>query len=217
MRAKANRDLIVKAFVASNKQEEIITIQPNKTSKITCKEKGISIKPLTLRLVRVDLKNEVEVLITNLTDLDKYDVSLFKLLYHLRWGVEENYKRLKQWVEIEIFSGKSALSIQQDFYEKIVATNLTALMAIAAQKTADKVTKKLKLKYQINFAQTLSKMKHRIVQLILQANNDIILLVYRMIRYISKTIESVRDGRAAPRRLKKIKNDIHFTAYKSAL
>ncbi len=45
-----------------------------------------------------------------------------------------NYKRLKQWVEIENFSGKSVLSIQQDFYAKIVASNLTALMEIAAQK-----------------------------------------------------------------------------------
>ena len=34
----------------------------------------------------------------------------------------------------ENFSGKSALSVQQDFYAKIVASNLTALMAMAAQK-----------------------------------------------------------------------------------
>jgi hypothetical protein len=66
-------------------------------------------------------------------DSEKYDVSLFKSLYHMRWGIEENYKRLKQWVEIENFSEKSALSVQQDFYAKIVAANLTALMAMAAQ------------------------------------------------------------------------------------
>jgi len=47
------------------------------------------------------------VLITNLMDSDKYHVGLFKSLYHLRWGIEENYKRLKQWLEIENFSGKS--------------------------------------------------------------------------------------------------------------
>jgi hypothetical protein len=33
----------------------------------------------------------------------------------------------------------------------------------------------------------------------------------------SKTIEAVRDGRSAPQRLKDIKNDIHFPAYKSSL
>jgi len=46
----------------------------------------------------------------------------------LRWGIEENYKRLKQWLEIENFSGKSVLTIKQDFYAKIVAENLTTLV-----------------------------------------------------------------------------------------
>jgi hypothetical protein len=52
----------------------------------------------------------------------------------LKDDIEENYKRLKQWVEIENFSGKSVVSVQQDFYAKMVASNLTALMEIAAQK-----------------------------------------------------------------------------------
>lgn len=78
--------------------------------------------------------NEVEVLITNLVDSEQYDVSDFKSLYHLRWDVEENYKWLKQWVEIENFAGKSALSVQQDFYAKIVSTNLTGLMTMESQK-----------------------------------------------------------------------------------
>jgi len=217
MRAKTNKDLIVKQFIESNEKERIVTIKPNKPSIKTCREKGIPTAPIRLRLVRVDLDNEVEVLITNIMDSLKYDASVFKSLYHHRWGIEENYKRLKQWVEIENFSGKSALSVQQDFYAKIVAANLTALMAMAAQKTVTKETKQSKLAYQINFSQALSKMKHRMVALILQANNDISLFIYRTISYISKTIEAIRHGRSAPRKLKNIKNDIHFSAYKSAL
>jgi len=156
-------------------------------------------------------------LITNLIDPDKYDVKLFKPLYHLRWGIEENYKRLKQWVEIENFSGKSALSVQQDFYAKVVASNLTSLMVNASQKIVKKETAELKLKYRINFAQALSKMKHRIVQLILNYKLGIRRLIERTLSYMSRTIESVRPGRMAPRKLKNIKNDIHFPAYKSAL
>lgn len=132
MRAKANKNLLVKEFIESNKKEDVVMFIPNNPSKRTCREKNIPIAPIKLRLVRVELKNEVEVLITNLLDSDKYDVSVFKSLYHLRWGIEENYKRLKQWVEIENFSGKSALSVQQDFYAKIVASNLTSLMVNAA-------------------------------------------------------------------------------------
>jgi hypothetical protein len=107
--------------------------------------------------------------------------------------------------------------VQQDFYAKIVATNLTALMAMAAQKTITTNTKHPKLKYQINFAQALSKMKHRIVRLVLHAHDDIKLFIQQTIHYVSKTIEAVREGRSMPRRLKNIKNGIHFPAYKSAL
>ncbi len=217
MRAKTNQCLIVKAFVKSNKKESIVTYMPNKTSIKTCEEKGLPTTAIKLRLVRVNLPGGVEVLITNLMDAEKYDASVFKSLYHLRWGIEENYKRLKQWVEIENFSGKSALSVQQDFYAKIVASNLTALMAMAAQKTITTKTKHRKLKYQINFAQAISKMKHRMICLILNAHSDIKLLIEKTIHYVSQTIEAVRDGRSAPRRLKNIKNDIHFPAYKSSL
>jgi len=45
MRAKANKDLAVKAFVESNKKEAIVTFEPNKPSINTCKEKGIPTSP----------------------------------------------------------------------------------------------------------------------------------------------------------------------------
>jgi hypothetical protein len=217
IRTKTQQSLDVKAFIKSNKKEEIIEIEPNKTSIQTCLDKGLPTDTIKLRLVRVDLPNEVEVLITNLTDSKKYESDLFKELYHLRWGIEENYKRLKQWVEIENFSGKSALSVQQDFYAKIVASNLTTLMMIAAQEKVDKKTENLELNYQVNSAQALSKMKHQLVTFIVNANRGILRAIERVVDYISITIEAVRDGRSVPRHLKNIKNDIHFPAYKSSL
>ncbi len=217
MRAKTNQSLLIKEFVASGKREAIVSFEPNKPSIKTCEEKGLSTQAITLRLVRVDLPNEVEVLVTNLMDMERYDCSIFKGLYHLRWGIEENYKRLKQWLEIENFSGKSGLSIKQDFYSKIVASNLTALMEIQAQEIASKRTKSLRRSYQINHAQALSKMKHRIITLLLNSSGDIKRLIEQTAEYISKTIEAVREGRSYPRTLKNIKNDIHYPSYKSAL
>jgi len=112
IRAKTNQDVVVRDFIFSGKKEALVTFHPGKQALRICKEKGLSVKPITLRLIRVDLPNEAEVLITNLIDSLEFDVSLFKTLYHLRWGIEENYKRLKQWIEIENFSGKSALSVK---------------------------------------------------------------------------------------------------------
>ena len=85
------------------------------------------------------------------------------------------------------------------------------------QKTASKRTGHCRRIYQINFSQALSKMKHRIVRLILHSSQGIAPFIRRTVHYISKTIEAVRGGRSTPRKLKNIKNDIHFTAYKSAL
>ena len=216
IRARTSKELVIKNFIASGKKDAIVEFTPNKPSIKTCTEKGLSTKPIKLRLVRVNLKNQVEVLITNLLDQKQYRTSIFKGLYHLRWGIEENYKRLKQWVEIENFSGKSVLSIKQDFYAKIVATNLTALVGLAAQEKVEKTTKHRRLKYQINFAQALSKMKHQIVRLLRHGYKDI-LLIRQLINYLSQTVEAVRNGRSYKRKLKNIKNDIHFAAYKSAL
>ncbi len=217
MRAKTNQCLLVKEFINSNKKQAVVTYYPNKSSIKTCEENNLSTAPITLRLIRVDLPSGVEVLISNLMDTVEYNAGLFKSLYHQRWGIEENYKRLKQWLEIENFSGKSALSVQQDFYAKILASNLTALMSMAAQIVVNSKTEHRKLSYQINFSQAASKMKHKIVCLILHAGTGIMQLIKQMIGYISKTIEAVREGRSAPRPLKNIKNDIHYSAYKSAL
>ncbi len=98
-----------------------------------------------------------------------------------------------------------------------MASNLTTLMVMAAQKITLKATTHFNLKYKINFAQALSKMKHQIIQLTLLIGNDCLFLIHRTIKYISRTVEAVRDGRSNPRKLKNIKNNIHFTAYKSAL
>ena len=217
MRAKVHQNLAIKAFANSGKQDAVVTFAANKTSVRTCHDRGLPSTPITLRLVRVELPNEVEVLITNLMDAHHHPAGGFKSLYHQRWGIEESYKRLKQWTEIENFSGKSALSVQQDFYAKIVAVNLTALMAMAAQQTVVQDTAHRRIKYQINFAQALSKMKHRMIQIILHAHGDALSLIKQTIRYLSETIEAVRDGRSTPRRAKNNKQGRHFAAYKSAL
>jgi len=79
------------------------------------------------------------------------------------------------------------------------------------------ITHKLALKYQVNSAQALSKMKHQLITFIIDVNKGILREIIRVIDYISVTIEAVRKWRSAPRTLKNIKNDIHFTVHKSSL
>ncbi len=215
MRAKINQCQVFKAFAESGKKEEIITLKPCKYSVTQCRRKGLSTKPLALRLVRVELDEDVEVLITNLFDSHAYPAQEFKDLYHLRWGVEENYKRLKQWVEIENFSGKTSLSVKQDFYARILSTNLTAILVNSAQKRVDKTHANRKLGYQINFAQALSKMKNTMLQWINLSPLQLRKKVEQFIAYIASTIEPVRKGRRYHRPKYKPHN-FFYSAYKRA-
>ena len=66
MRAKVNRGLEFKRFAESGERQRVITLHSNERSVQQCKEKGLPATPIQLRLIRVDLPGEVEVLITTL-------------------------------------------------------------------------------------------------------------------------------------------------------
>jgi hypothetical protein len=76
----------------------------------------------------------------------------FNELYCNRWGVEEAYKTLKNWSELENFSGKTSLAVKQDFYSKIFLMNLSA----AFSHPVEEKIKKEKENYKINRVQALA-------------------------------------------------------------
>jgi hypothetical protein len=127
-------------FVARGKKSDVLAFSPSAEARKQCQLYGLSCEPIALRLIRVKLKGgEIEVLATSLLDEDAYRHAWFKHLYHLRWGVEEGYKREKRRIESENFSGRSTQVIKQDFYAKIFALNLTAILSWEAQAIADRL------------------------------------------------------------------------------
>lgn len=215
MRVKSNLDKVNRKFLKSRKSQMFIDIEPTKIARKQCEEKGLPATPVRLRLIRVKLKKETEILITNLLDDNLYPPSVFKELYHHRWGVEENFKRQKQWVAIENFSGKSVLSVQQDFHAKIVSLNLTAMMLCISQQHVDDQTKQRRHRYKINFAQALSKMKNKIVICILNATRDDILgSLRKQLLYLTETVDAVRNNRSYPRRMSNLHHNINHLCYK---
>jgi hypothetical protein len=86
---------------------------------------------LTVRFVRVTLDTgEYEVLVTSLTDQERYVTADFKELYWLRWGIETFYGILKTRLGLENFSGYSPGAIRQDFFATIFLTGLETLMTM---------------------------------------------------------------------------------------
>jgi hypothetical protein len=114
--------------------------------------------------------------------------------------VEENYKRLKMWVGLENFTGKSVLSVKQDFYARVLSSNLVAMMSNTAQRLIDRNTKSRRLPYQVNFEQAISKMKNILIKLILLSNERLKKRLTDLIGYITCTLEPVRPNRSYDRK-----------------
>lgn len=191
----------VAAFVADGVKQ---LLAPNSASARQCRGYHLSVEPLTVRLIRVELNSgEIEVLATSLLDEKAYPQRAFAKLYALRWGIEENYKREKQRLEIENFSGRSPTVLLQDFHAKIFAQNLTAIMATLAQWLADERYRHRKHSYRINFGNALSKMKNNLVRLF--PHTSPLELCWRLLQRLADAVEAVRPSRSYPRNLKKVR------------
>jgi Transposase DDE domain len=213
MRAKTQLDVSVRNFLRSRKKQAMVTFSPNWKAVNQCAEKQLPTTPITLRLVRVKLKTETEVLITNLLDTELYPAELFKDLYHQRWQIEEQFKRQKQWLEIENFSGRSAEAVRQDFHAKQVTHNLTAMLVHASQIQVDTELTSRQHAYKINFAQALSKMKDSVVLLLL--SDDLLQRINKLLHFFAQTVEAVRAHRCFKRHLSNINHNLHYMTYKT--
>ena len=213
-RISYNKWKIVNRFYKSAKRESIISLKPTYGYTRKYQEMGPDTQPLRLRLIRVELHTgETEILITSLIDKKAYPYEIFSDLYHLRWPVEEDYKMMKCRIEIENFSGKSVLSVYQDFHAKVFSKNLTAILAHPMREAIKKNTQSRKYHYQINFTQALSKMKDTIVLLFSRAHTIVKSLISGLHQILIQTIEPVRPGRKLPRK-HKIKRRDFYPCYK---
>jgi hypothetical protein len=189
----------VRKFFYSSLAQKIICLPIHSTSVAQCKKMGFDMAPLKLRLIRIQNGDKVQILITSLIDTKLYPIDIFNDLYHNRWPVEEDYKSIKCRMELENFTGKSALSVYQDFHAKVFAKNLVSVMAFHVNQTLKKDNRGRKLVYQINFTQALSKSKGVFALLFHETKSKITQLVADLINIFQRTIEPVRPGRKYPR------------------
>lgn len=87
-----------------------------------------------VRVIKVELDTgEIETLLTslNMRRLSAVDAAD---LYHKRWPVETGYDKIKSKLELENFSGKTKVSVLQDFYATMYLANLVEFAAVPAEK-----------------------------------------------------------------------------------
>ncbi|KKL75224.1 hypothetical protein LCGC14_2057010 [marine sediment metagenome] len=201
------------AFETSNARDKTIEIYPHRPeTKQRCLDNNVSTESVKVRLLKVKLPTgEDELLITSLLDKSAHPLGVFKDLYSLRWGIEEDYKTKKVWMEYENFSGKSAESVLQDIFAKMYAQNIVAVISFAAKPLIDKNCKDRKYEYQTNQPQALSKIKNNLFKL---TKRSAISLMTSLIHIFSITIEPIRPNRKEKRK-HKIRKRTFYPQYKT--
>lgn len=202
VRLKSDLWLQVREFTKSGEKERIVSFDlPKRDSKKLDTYEGKGETPVTCRLIRIELENgEVEILCTSLLDLQEYGHEVFSELYHLRWNEEEAYKLLKSRIEIERFSGKTSLAVQQDFHAKVFLLTLTAAFA---HPVAEKVAKEYhadgnrKHSQKINRTQALSMTQNMLLSVIIKKIIQKALDAFDLI--VAKTREIIRPKRTQKR------------------
>ena len=94
-------------------------------------------------------KEEWEVVLTNLNRAD-YPLKRIKEIYHLRWGIETSFKKLKYALGSVQFHSKQDRFIEMEIYAHMIMFN--AVSQIDAQAYVPQ--KKCKYQYAINFKQS---------------------------------------------------------------
>ncbi len=163
------------------------------------KEYGLPDEINGLRLISFELKNgEKEMLLTNLTDVEKFTKEIMKELYNLRWGIEGCYKRLKQVVHMEYFSGRTVHAVEQDFHARTIMLNMASMIEPQVNKI-NKGLKPQKTKHskKATYCQIVMKLKDFWVGLFYE--NNFQRLFNKMLGFLKSSFDIERKGRSFKR------------------
>ena len=107
--------------------------------------------PMQLRLVRFQLDTgEYECILTN---LKREDFPPWKIreLYHLRWGIETAFRKLKYNIGLSRLHSKKAEYVEQEIYARIILYNFCEFVTSHVTVTQ----KETKYNYEVNFSMSV--------------------------------------------------------------
>ena len=163
---------------------------------ITVSHEGVQ---FPIRVLKVSLSSgETETLLTN---LDESQLPLFRAaeLYFKRWAIETAFDTLKSKLQMENFSGKTEVSVRQDFYATIYIAGFAMICAVDATKKIEDADREKNLKYarKANMNRTIAKLRDRFYLIILEENPELRqVLLERLCCDIAAYPEPIRPGRS---------------------
>lgn len=164
------------------------------------KEKLKIKKYVKTRIIKTMLKTKrKEHLSTNLSK-EELNEEEAKELYFLRWNIEKSFDIIKNKINIENFSSKSKIGIEQEFYAQMLVYNmLEDLKRDAGERLENDCTKKYEYKINVNIMAGIFK-KEFIDILIIEDEQKRSEKYKKMIDKMCKYLVPIKPGRNFERR-----------------
>ena len=160
-------------------------------------------KSYPVRVLKIKLSTgEVETLVTSLNQ-KQLPIRKAGALYFERWKVETAYDLIKSKLQLENFSGKTGVSVLQDFYATMYLANIAAF---AAEEADDRISdadrgKNLKYRRQANRNRTIAKLRDVFLCLIMEPDADLRnAMLDKLVASISRYPVPVVPGRSPNRK-----------------
>lgn len=172
----------------------------------------------SVRVLKVPLSSgETETLLTNL-DEKQLPLPQASELYFKRWTIETAFDTLKSKLQLENFSGKTEVSVRQDFYATVYIAGFAMICAADATKQIQDNDQGKELKYarKANMNRSIAFLRNRFFLIILEESPDLRrAMLDHLCRDIAAYPESIRPDRSPSRKNPRAKR--FFIAKKSVL
>lgn len=124
-----------------------------------------------IRITRIILADgTIEDLVSNL-DINEIPYEEMKELYYKRWNIEISYDVLKNKLYIENFSGKTQITIEQDFYAQMLLYNMLEDIKKDAGEEV-KTNENNKYEYKINMNCLVGLFKSKIIEIAIETDDE---------------------------------------------
>jgi len=211
-RLRSNASTQVKDFIKSGKKQVTISLEATQEMQKKARKKGLEIVTVKVRLIHVKTKKGGYVLMTSLTDTQRYPTRDFYDLYHLRWRVEEGYKKQKAFLDVENFSGRTVHSIKQDIHASALIHALVAIECFASKRFIPAKVKRRKNNYKINFAEAIQSFKRRIIDII--SCKLKLIDIYKQLKATARSLTIIKPDRSFERKKVRCRRKKLRTGYK---
>ncbi len=183
------------SHVLKQQEDDFITEWiPSEAERATCRNKQVDTLPIKVRVTKIILPcGEIELLVSNFFDMEKFSKSDIEELYKMRWAIEEGYKKLKPKMKLEEFGSKRQEGIYQEFYGHIFMMNITQILCNLSQKKIEIKTKKRKIKYKYNWINAYKFILNDFINLL--TSNKIEDVLEKLLKQIENSIISIKPDR----------------------